>query len=294
VQTKTNNRLPALLALIAGVIFIGFTAIFVRTADAPGTVSSFFRIAIAVGITALPFGTHLLKNKPALTRRGVGIAVFAGILFGIDLALWSTGIVISGATTPTLMANTAPLWVGLGAWLIFRERLKGLFWVGLALAFLGATIVLGQELMRDLEFGIGTLFGLGAAVGYGAYQLVTQRGRANMDTLSYFWITGASSALMLLVLNLVLGHPMSGFDSKTILSFIILAAIHIAGWLAINYAQGFLPASIVAPSLLGQPVVTAIAASIFLGEQFSVWHILGGLAVLGGVFLVHYSNRVAA
>jgi drug/metabolite transporter (DMT)-like permease len=64
----------------------------------------------------------------------------------------------------------------------------------------------------------------------------------------------------------------------------------VAGWLAINYAQGYLPASIVAPTLLGQPVVTAILAVILLGEQFTSWHIAGAVVVLGGVYLVHWSR----
>jgi drug/metabolite transporter (DMT)-like permease len=59
----------------------------------------------------------------------------------------------------------------------------------------------------------------------------------------------------------------------------------------INYALGYLPASIVSPTLLGQPVVTAILAGPLLGEDLSAWQILGGLAVLIGVYLVHHSRR---
>jgi drug/metabolite transporter (DMT)-like permease len=60
--------------------------------------------------------------------------------------------------------------------------------------------------------------------------------------------------------------------------------------MTINYAQGYLPASIVSPTLLGQPVVTAIVAAILLGEQFTTWQIVGGILVLLGVYLVHRSN----
>jgi drug/metabolite transporter (DMT)-like permease len=231
------------------------------------------------------------SGKSQLTRRGVWIALLAGLFFGIDLALWASGIMLGGATTPTLMANTAPIWVGLGAWLLFGERQGHLFWIGLALATFGATIVLGQDLLRSFDFGIGTFLGLLAAISYGAYQLATQRGRANLDTLSYFWLTALSSAGFLLILVVILGLPLAGYSTSTVLIFLALGlVIQVGAWQTINYAQGYLPASIVATTLLGQPLLTAFWAALLLGESFSFWHILGGIAVLAGVFIVHRSR----
>jgi drug/metabolite transporter (DMT)-like permease len=42
--------------------------------------------------------------------------------------------------------------------------------------------------------------------------------------------------------------------------------------------------------LLGQPVVTAVLAVLLLEERFMIWHILGGVVVLSGVYLVHWSR----
>jgi drug/metabolite transporter (DMT)-like permease len=221
----------------------------------------------------------------------VKLALLGGLLFGLDVAFWATGITISGAATPTLMANTAPIWVGLGAMLIFHERLNALFWLGLILAMFGALLVLGADFTRGSTLGLGTLLGLMAAVFYGAYYLVTQRGRVYLNTLSYFWITTFTAASTLLLLNLILGNPLVGYSLQTYLAFLGLGLIaQTLGWLTINYAQGYLPASIVAPTLLGQPVVTAIFAVLLLGETFSPWHILGGILVLVGVYIVHRSR----
>jgi drug/metabolite transporter (DMT)-like permease len=67
-------------------------------------------------------------------------------------------------------------------------------------------------------------------------------------------------------------------------------AVQIGGWLVINFAQGYLPASIVAPTLLLQPVVTALFAQPLLGESLTIWHFSGGGAVLVGIFMVHMSR----
>lgn len=56
--------------------------------------------------------------------------------------------------------------------------------------------------------------------------------------------------------------------------------VQVLGWLAISFAQGYLPASRVAISVLAQSVVTAILAALLLGEALTAWQLLGGVALL--------------
>jgi len=237
---------------------------------------------------ALPFGIQV-KNKPqSVPRRGVWFGILAGFFFALDMFFWSTGIMMSGATNPTFLANTAPLWVGLGAWLIYREPQKLKFWMGLLTAVIGAALVLGQDLRFSAELGLGTFFGLISAVFYGGFQLVGQHGRRYLNTLAYFWISTTASAFFLLVIALVLQEPLWGYSIQTWLMFLIMAVlVQCIGWLLVNHAQGHLPAAIISPSMLLQPLLTALLAPIFLGEVFTPWHILGGSMVLLGVFVVH-------
>ena len=128
------------------VIFI-VSAIFIVLAAAPGTVSAFYRMAVGAVLIALPFASRVRRQDKALPATGVKLALLGGLLFAVDVALWATGITISGATNPTLMANTAPLWVGLGAMLFFGERPRGLFWLGLGIipyAFIGDGLRTGE------------------------------------------------------------------------------------------------------------------------------------------------------
>lgn len=285
------SRFSAYLALGVGILSLGFSAIFVRWANAPGIVTSFYRMAIATALLAWPFYRRV-KATGSLSRRGLRFAVLGGLFFTGDLALWATGVVLSGATNPTLLANTAPLWVGLGALVLFRERLKAMFWVGLMLAMTGAAVILGLDSLRAVSFGLGTLFGLLAGIFYGGYFLITQRGRETLDSITYFWPAAVSSTLGLLILCLALRQPLTGYPASAYLNFLALGVVsQVFGYLSINYALGHLPASIVAPTMLGQPVVTAILAGPLLGETLSLWQVLGGLAVLAGVYVVHRSQQ---
>ncbi len=281
----------AYIALSIGILCIGFSAILVRWADAPGIVTSFYRMGIGSAVMVLPFLVKVRKRERSLPSRGILLAIIGGFFFAMDLNLWTTGIKMSGATIPTLMGNTAPLFVGLGSLLIFHERQKPLFWGGLILAMLGAAVVLGIDLSQSPQLGLGTILSIGGAMFYAVYILVTQRGRKYLDTLTYFWITTFSSAIFLLMISTLFQHPLTGYPPKTYLAFLLTGIfVQVVGWLAINYAQGYLPASLVSPTLLGQPVVTAIFASIILGETFTVGYIIGGLMVLTGIYLVHRSK----
>ena len=66
--------------------------------------------------------------------------------------------------------------------------------------------------------------------------------------------------------------------------------IQAVGWATISYVQGHLPAPVVSPTLLGQPIVTAILAIPILGESLSQTEVLGGITVLIGVLIVHRSR----
>lgn len=288
-----NKKTPTLayLSLGVGILALGFSAIFVRWANAPGAATSFYRMGIAVVVMAWPFYRNASRQKD-LSRRGVAMAVWGGLFFAADLAFWTSGVLLSGATNPTLLANTAPLWVGLGALVFFRERLRLKFWAGLALAMSGAVVILGIDAGRAVEFGLGSLYGLLAAIFYGGYYLFTQRGRESLNSLTYFWISALSSAAVLLVLTLALGEPLGGYSAFTYLNFLAMGVItQVLGYLAISYALGYLPASLVSPTMLGQPVVTALLAGPLLGERISAMQVAGGVAVLVGVLVVHASRQ---
>ena len=65
---------------------------------------------------------------------------------------------------------------------------------------------------------------------------------------------------------------MLGFDNRTWIVFLASALVsQVIGYMALAYALGHLPASIVAPTMVLQPVVTALLAIPLLGETPNTW-----------------------
>ena len=288
-QTKS---IQPYLALGIALLCIGFSPIFIRWAEAPGIVTSFYRMLIAV-VVLLPAFSLQVRLLRALPGRGIWLAALAGVLFAGDLCLWATGIDLSGATNPTILGNTAPIWVGLGAVLIFKERQGWRFWLGLFIAMLGAIFIIGLDTMRGFNFGVGTLMGLGAGIFYGGFMLVAQLGRRYLPALSFLWLSSLACAAVMLAASLLLGFPLWGFSTQTYLSFLgVGLVVQVLAWGLINYTQGHLPASVVSPTLLGQPILTAVLSVWLLGEYISGWQVLGGTLTLLGIFIGHLGWRL--
>lgn len=284
-RAHTSTRTKAYLALAFSLIGMGFSGIFVSLAGAPGATTGFYRMGIAAVVLSIPFLRGVRVEGPP-SRHETLIALLAGLLFAGDLFFWNSGILISGATNPTLMGNTAPIWVGLGAMVFFKERPGRLFWIGLLVAIIGAAVILGVDTRNDV--GLGTLFGIFSGMFYGAYFLVVQRSRQKLTTLTSFWLSSAGSALALALLARLLNQPLTGYSGETYLYLLGLSLItHVGGQMAISYALGYLPASLVSPTLLLQPVLTGLLAVPILGESLTPVQVLGGGAVLLGVYLVH-------
>lgn len=275
-------------ALALGVVCIAIGAIFTRVAEVPGTVSAFYRLGIAAIVLAPLFLRNAKRSALPHGWRIWLLAILAGLFFMLDLAVWNTSLFLTKVANSTLLGNDTPIIVGLVALFIFRERLRISYWVGLAIAIGGMGIIVGHDLFSGSGFGLGDLLAMLAGFFYALYLLVIQRVRAVMDTATSLWISTAVGTVLLVALNVVLGRALWGFSLSQYAALIALGLVsQVVGYLSINFALGHLPASIVSPTMLGQPVLTAILAVPFLGEMLEPRQIVGGLVALVGIFLVN-------
>ncbi len=284
-NNKPQHLISAYLALGFGVVCIACSAIFVKFAALPGPTSAFYRVLFAA-VVAVPW--CLWKHPSRPSRKAIILTFAGGIFFATELVLWQVGLMVTSAANATLLVNIAPVWVGLGALFMFREKLGTYFWSGLAVAFVGMVLVVSGGSKQLANFNYGDILAICGSFFYALYLLVTQRVRAGMDTLTFLALSVTASVVVLLITCLVFGTPLSGFGVQAWMSLAALGLFsHLSGYLAINYALGHLRASSVSVTLLGQPVITALLSIPLLGEMLSVQQIVGGTIVLIGVYLVN-------
>ncbi|GAB1472457.1 DMT family transporter [Chloroflexota bacterium] len=286
-----SNKILAYSALIVGIISLSMSAMFVRWAEAPGTITGFYRLLIST-ILMIPLFLREQKQREKLDPKLLIFPILGGMFTAFDFSFWNSSVKFTSAANATLLGNTAPIWVAFFAYFFLREKLRRSFWVGLILAMMGAALVMGMDFLIHPTLGIGDLMACTAALFYASYQLITQRGRTHIDAFRYIWLVGVSATLFIFIINLVLGNSFTGYSTQTWSIFFVTAIVsQMIGYLSISYALGYLPAYIVAPTLVGQPILTALLAIPLLKEIPMPIQWLGGAIALAGIYIVNQSHK---
>jgi drug/metabolite transporter (DMT)-like permease len=274
------------LALVAGIVCIAWSAIFVRWTDIPGPASAFYRMLIPAMVLLPTFATD--RKRERVTGRTWLIIGLGGLFFALDLALYNTAILRTSAANATLLGNNTPIVVGLLTWMVFRRRPQPAFWLGLILAICGSVVILWADLARHAPFGVGDVMALGAAACFAVYLLATEKVRTTTSTLTFLRLSMIATTLVLLLLNFAMGISLRVPHRRTWWALLGLGLVsQLGGYLALTYALGHLPATITAISLLTQGPLTAAMAAVLLGEPLTLPQIVGGALVLSGVALAH-------
>ena len=285
IKLHKNHPWVHYLLLLFGILCISWSAILVKIANISGFGSGFYRLLIGT-IAIIP--VWLYFKKPITDRRGVRIAVICGILFACDIALWNTSIMLSKATISTLLANLAPVWVGIGALLFMKEKPSGIFWIGTVVSMIGVTIIIGFNQVIQANLNFGNVLAIIASMFYGAYLITVRKGRSSLDTFSFTTISMVASTVVLGLICLLTSTPLWGFSTTTWQALGALGLVpQLMGWLAINQALGHIKPTAASVSMLSQTAFTAIFSVLVLGEILTFHEIGGAVVVLGGIYLVN-------
>jgi len=273
------------ILLITGVLCIAWSAIFVKLAGISGLGSGFYRMFFGfLGI--IPF--WLIYRKPVEDKSALRYAVLCGFYFACDIALWNTSIMLSKAAISTLLANLAPVWVGLGALLFLKQKPKPIFWAGTIISLMGVVFIVGIDQILQSDLNQGNILAISASIFYGIYFLTAQKGRNKVDTLTFTTVSMLTSAVVLGLFCLISDTQLSGFSPKTWFALAGVGLIsQLSGWMAINYTLGHIKPTQASVTLLSQSVFTALFSIPVLGESLSASEIAGAIVVLIGIYLVN-------
>ena len=268
-------------SLIIGIICISFSPIFVKLAVSPPVTSGFYRIFIAWVFLA-PY--CIFKGKLKISRNDLWIAILGGVVFGADIAVWNLSLMKISATISTLIANLAPVWVGLLSYLILRKKSGALFWIGTWIAILGMAILVGYQHILHLEFNIGLVYALIASLFYAIYIMITKGILRKISTVTFMFYNMLGASIFLLLICLFEHNELINFPVATWLNLLGMGLIcQLVGWITINYSLNYLDATKVSVALLSQTVIAGIWATFLLNEKLEFKEIAGSVVVLAGI-----------
>jgi drug/metabolite transporter (DMT)-like permease len=282
------GQASALVALVAGAVALGFSAIFVRLAAAEGIgpfASAFWRVALSLPVL---YGWMRLEEAqgPRARKAFSGATLFAGFAFAGDLFFWHLAILHTTVANATFFATTAPVFVVLVTWLVLRRRVAGATVAGLVLCLLGGAALVGASLALDPAHVRGDLRGVATAFFFGLYFLAVERAREGAGAGRVTFAASAVTTLALLPVALVLEPTILPASTAGWLALLGLAWLsHAGGQGLLSLALGRLPATFSSLVIFLEAVATAAFGWIILGERVSPPQALGGALILVGIYV---------
>ena len=273
---------------------------------------SAFRLAEvrATGSALILVGVVLVV-EPARMRIGrrelVKLAVFGVLGLGVVQLFYFVGIRRLDIGIALVINYLAPVFVALWARFYVHEPVRRRLWLAIALSLFGLTLVVELWGGSSLDW-VGVAACLVTAIAYAAYVLMAEqslaRGRDVYSLLAWGFVFAALFWAIFqpwwsFPLNTVDGSvPLLGrLDDVSAPVWVLLAYIVILGtvvpFVLLVSSLHHVPATRVTIVAMLEPVLAALAAWIWLGEELSAIQILGGLIVLAGVVLAQTARPEA-
>jgi drug/metabolite transporter (DMT)-like permease len=286
IEKNKTTRL-ALLALFGGAMAIAFAPIGVRLSEVGPSATAFWRLTLALPalwlwLTLEQRAAH--RPQRSLTRSDHARLGLAGLLFAGDLAVWHWSIYFTSVANATLLANFAPLFVVLGGWCIFGQRVSRTFLLAMGLALTGTVLMVGTSFRVSLQHLWGDTLGLITAMFYASYILTVKRLRDEFSVATVMTWSGVICSAALLPIALLSDERILPVSAQGWLPLFGLALIsQVSGQSLIAYALAHLPAAFSSVGLLLQPVMATGFAWLVFGETLRPWQAVGGVLVLAGI-----------
>ncbi|MEM8984335.1 MAG: DMT family transporter [Pseudomonadota bacterium] len=274
--------------VMAGVVCISFSPIFVALADVAPTTSAFYRVAIGGG--ALLLLLLALRRKPGFSLAVYGGLLFTGVWFTADLWFWHSSIRDGGPGLSTLLASLQVCFVTLIGWLVLRERVKLRQLIAIPLALFGLVLIVGIDWNAlPTDYRRGVIFGVLTGLSYALYLLTLRRVQAATRSsipLAEIAIMSLVSAVFLAGIAGGEGESLAVTGTAAIgwlIAYGVLA--HVLGWLLIASGIAQVSPAVFGLSLLAQPVLTYIWDILIFGRSIGLIEFVGGAITLAAVFI---------
>jgi drug/metabolite transporter (DMT)-like permease len=230
-----------------------------------------------------------------INRKDLLTAMLGGLIFASDIAVWNISLGHISATVSTLLANLAPVWVGLISFFILRKKSGLLFWIGTCVAIAGMIVLVGYQNIIQLQFNIGIVLALLASLFYAIYIVITNNILQRIGTLSFMFYNMLAASVFLLPVSGWQGSNLIDFSLNTWLCFLGMSLLcQLTGWITINYSLKFLEGTRVSIALLGQTVIAGFMAVLLLHESLQLKEIIGSIVILAGIAITFLKEKQKA
>lgn len=288
-----KSKIGMYASLGAGVIMLSASAIFVRLAESPSSVTAMYRMIFAV-LALLPYALLAPACRRELFHSDMKIQILSalsGFFLASNYMMWFESLRFTSIASSTVLVTLQPLFSIVLGRIFLNENLGKKGRIGCAVAIAGSFIIGWGDFRIGGTAFIGDLLSVGAAAILAAYFFVGQIVRRTTGAIAYSVYSYTYSAVMLLIYVLMTEAPLTGYPAATWGNLVGLALIStIGGQVVFTVLLKWINATTVTMGILGEPVGTCILAWIILGETITLRQASGMVIILSGLGLYFYEK----
>lgn len=274
---------------LSAMLIFGTIAIFVRNIELTskeiavlrGVIGSIFLLGVMLFSKEKTSFSAIKKNLPILVLSGLGVG--ANWIFLFEAYKYTT------VSIATLSYYCAPIFVTIMAPIILKEKISLIKFLCVCTAMIGMLCIVGTNkgsIGEGYNHFLGIIYGLTAAVGYASVILMNKfiKGLKGVETT----VTQLIFASILLLPYVMIT---SGFDFSKMTGIswgymIFLGIVHTGFAYALYFSSlKELKGQTIAVLSYIDPITAVLISALFLGEQLTMFQIIGGVLILGSIFI---------
>lgn len=260
--------------------------------EIPPLTLTFGRWGVAA-LAMLPFTIAGMWAHRALIARhwrlltvlaATGVASFHACLY---IAVTTTTAINAG-----ILYSLMPLAIPASSYLMYRERLSGRQALGIAVSFVGMTIIVTRadlEALLSLSLTPGDLWMLGVVASWAVYSPLLKRLPAGLPPMTMLMTITLIGLVLLAPLYAWEIAAMGGIDAnvENVMALLFIGVIgSVLAYFCWNKAVALVGANRAIVFIYLIPVFTVLMAMGLLGEAFRTYHAAGAAVIVLGIYLV--------
>jgi drug/metabolite transporter (DMT)-like permease len=254
----------------------------------------FYRWALA-SVCLIPIAWRRFQNEKTILFRHKQYLFWTAIT---GVTIFNTFIYLAGHYTSAINlaligTTSAPVFATILAAIFLKEKIGILRIGGTVICFLGILYLLSKgnlQRLRDFHFGKGDMLILFSAFNFAIYNTLVRKKPAEISPIVFLFVVFALGTICLFPFYLyeVMHNPPVQWNYNMIFIIIYLGLGNsIIAFFCWNASISRLGASGTALFANLIPVFSAIEAVFFLGEEFSVTHLISSLLILAGLVVAN-------
>jgi drug/metabolite transporter (DMT)-like permease len=281
----TGVEVPLLALAVVG---IGASAPLIAAIAAPALAIALWRNVLGTA-ALLPWVLGPARSELARLwgdRHLRRVVLLAGLALAAHFATWVPAVTLTTVAAATALGAVQPVWNALIA-RAGGQPVSARVWVGIVLAVAGALVLTGLDLGGDRRALLGNLLALLGGVAAAFYVALGARAREQVSTATYAVSCYSVCAVVLLVVCLVGGVPVTGFPASAWGMLVLLTVLaQLLGHTLLNRAVGTVGPVVVALVILLEVPAATVIAAWWLGQVPPVAALPAAALVLAGVAVV--------